>query len=85
VLLQQNVANVAQARALGRRIIASLSEPYVLEGQPYELGASVGIAIYPRDGREARTLLQSADLALYRAKAAGKNRAELSVSSYAET
>jgi diguanylate cyclase (GGDEF)-like protein/PAS domain S-box-containing protein len=78
VLLQSGFSSPSQARALGNRIVAGLSEPYFLDGHGYELGASVGVALFPRDGADARTLLCSADAALYRAKAFGKRRVELS-------
>jgi len=38
---------------------------------------SVGLSLYPRDGQEAELLLKRADLAMYRAKATGRNRSEL--------
>jgi diguanylate cyclase (GGDEF)-like protein len=41
------------------------------------MSASIGISIFPDDGHESKTLLRNADAALYRAKAKGKNRAEI--------
>ena len=47
---------------------SALTGPVQLEGQPYLPGASVGVALYPRDATKLETLLNNADLALYRAK-----------------
>jgi len=57
---------------LANRVIAALSQPYVIEGSTISIGASVGIAIAPNDGDCADSLVRNADLALYAAKAAGK-------------
>lgn len=58
--------------SLARRLIAALSEPFDLGGQVAQIGVSVGIALAPFDGDTPDALLKSADLALYRAKAAGR-------------
>jgi diguanylate cyclase (GGDEF)-like protein len=77
VLLQTEVRDRAETAALGARIVKALSAPYTLDDRTFELGASVGIATYPDDGKDARDLLKSADAALYRAKALGKHRVEM--------
>lgn len=56
------------------RIIASLSEPYLLEGTRCTIGASLGIAVGPEDGRSPEELVRNADLALYASKGAGRGR-----------
>ncbi|KAB1074285.1 putative bifunctional diguanylate cyclase/phosphodiesterase [Methylobacterium planeticum] len=61
------------ARAVAERIIAMVGRPVDLDGQSAQIGVSIGIAIAPRDGRDAGTLFRHADIALYRAKAAGRN------------
>jgi diguanylate cyclase (GGDEF)-like protein/PAS domain S-box-containing protein len=76
VLLQGEIARRSDTTRLAGRIVAKLSEPYVLEGVTYALGASVGVALFPEDGRDAKTLMRNADLALYAAKNAGKGRVE---------
>jgi diguanylate cyclase (GGDEF)-like protein/PAS domain S-box-containing protein len=58
--------------ALARAIIESVSRPYIIDGSQVSIGASVGIAIAPEDGRSADDLTRNADLALYAAKAAGR-------------
>ncbi len=57
---------------LAQRIIETLSRPYEVDQHTLHVGASVGLAIGPRDGRTAEMLIRSADLALYRAKDAGR-------------
>jgi len=62
-----------QAAALARRLIESLSAPYYVDGHHVVIGTSIGISLAPSDGREPDQLLKAADLALYRAKAEGRN------------
>ena len=60
------------ATALAHRLIDALSKPFDLGGQVAQIGASVGVALAPFDGDSPDALLKNADLALYRAKAAGR-------------
>ena len=55
-------------------IIASLSQPYSVEGSRCIIGASVGVAIAPFDGQGSDDLVRNADLALYAAKGNGRGR-----------
>jgi diguanylate cyclase (GGDEF)-like protein len=59
-------------RELGDKIIASLSQPYSIEGSRCIIGASIGIAVSPIDGRGSDDLIRNADLALYAAKGSGR-------------
>ncbi|WP_033921534.1 putative bifunctional diguanylate cyclase/phosphodiesterase [Sphingomonas sp. 37zxx] len=56
---------------LARTIISTLSRSYEVDQHTLYIGASVGLAVGPRDGRSAEMLVRSADLALYRSKDAG--------------
>ncbi|MFL0414744.1 putative bifunctional diguanylate cyclase/phosphodiesterase [Sphingomonas sp. 179-A 4D3 NHS] len=56
---------------LAQTIIDTLSRPYEVDQHTLYIGASIGVACSPRDGRTAETLIRSADLALYRSKDAG--------------
>ena len=77
VLLVQHLdgdehAAVAQASHLGEKVLEALSHPCVLDGVPYQTGASVGIAMFCGQATDAAELLKRADLAMYQAKAAGR-------------
>jgi diguanylate cyclase (GGDEF)-like protein/PAS domain S-box-containing protein len=61
------------AIALALRIISAISEPFDLNGFEVNIGTSIGIAMAPEHGSEPEGLLKSADLALYAAKAEGRN------------
>jgi diguanylate cyclase (GGDEF)-like protein len=57
---------------LARDILGEMARPITLDGNEVVPSTSIGIAIAPQDGQESETLLRSADLALYRAKEAGR-------------
>jgi diguanylate cyclase (GGDEF)-like protein len=62
-----------KAIALALRIIDAVALPFDLDGHQINVGTSIGIAFAPTDGRDPRDLLKKADLALYAAKAEGRN------------
>ncbi|MFO1421904.1 MAG: EAL domain-containing protein [Candidatus Competibacteraceae bacterium] len=55
------------------KVLAALRQPFVVAGHLLNATASVGIALYPHDGPDFAELLKNADVALYRAKHAGRN------------
>lgn len=59
--------------SLAGRVVTSLSEPFNIDDQQIVIGVSVGIALFPRDGSTGSELLRCADIAMYRAKEAGRN------------
>ena len=67
----RDATDTEAVEALAHRVIDTLSRPYEVDGHTLHVGASVGVAIGPRDGRTAEMLIRSADLALYRSKDAG--------------
>jgi diguanylate cyclase (GGDEF)-like protein len=71
-IILQKVSGAAEIEAKAAELIKSLSEPYALGPYRATVGVSVGVFIYPEDALEPGKLLQCADIALYRAKAAGK-------------
>jgi diguanylate cyclase (GGDEF)-like protein len=58
------------------KILAAVVEPIMLEGQKMQVSCSIGVSLYPRDGRDADTLMMHADMAMYRAKESGKNNCQ---------
>jgi diguanylate cyclase (GGDEF)-like protein/PAS domain S-box-containing protein len=74
VVILTRLKSLPAAELIAENIIRALGRPFEVEGHPVNSGASVGIAMYPQDGGEAGDLLQKADLAMYRAKASGRNR-----------
>lgn len=74
VLLEGGISADA-ARVVAEKIITTIGAP--LPGTDLTVSASVGVAIYPRDGQDSDALLKSADQTMYRAKRLGKNRFEL--------
>jgi diguanylate cyclase (GGDEF)-like protein len=72
VVLQYPLGHPKEAAALAERIVAGLAEPFQISGNEVVIGASIGIALAPRDGTDADLLLKNADMALYRAKSDGR-------------
>ena len=58
---------------VAQTILSAVSAPFLLLGQEFRVTASVGIALFPRDGADEQTLKKNADIAMYQAKAEGKN------------
>ncbi len=57
---------------IAHRILTKFREPFVLDGEDISISPSIGISLYPHHGEDATTLLRCADMALYRAKEAGR-------------
>ena len=68
----RDASDGAAIETLAQAIIRTLSRAYEVDQHTLHVGASVGLAVGPRDGRTAEMLIRSADLALYRAKDAGR-------------
>jgi len=67
----RDASDKARIETLARNIIERLSEPYRVDDQLLYVGASIGSALGPRDGRTVEELMRNADLALYRSKDVG--------------
>ena len=69
-VLVPNLVDAIEARVRGEQIEAALRSPFEVDGFQLEVGGSVGVSIYPRDGKTTDTLLKCADIAMYVAKEA---------------
>ncbi len=74
VLILTRLKSLTSAEHLADNIIKEISRTYRIDQHTIKSGASLGIALYPQDGKEPADLLQKADLAMYRAKSTGRNR-----------
>ena len=79
VLVQTGLEDLSGVMALAHKIVDVLARGFLLDEQQVHTTASIGVALYPDDGTEPDRLLKNADLALYRAKAQGRNRFEFYV------
>jgi diguanylate cyclase (GGDEF)-like protein/PAS domain S-box-containing protein len=75
VMLLPDLEKRESATYVAQKLIATVAaEPFVAHGQPVPVTFSIGIALFPDDGADLRTLLSNADVALADAKGRGKNR-----------
>jgi len=74
VVLLSEITHAEHAARSAGKIIAAVTAVHRVAGQELTVTASIGIAIYPRDGENAETLLKAADAAMYQAKAGGRNQ-----------
>jgi diguanylate cyclase (GGDEF)-like protein len=73
VVLLPDLESAGSAALVAQKILTALTSPFVLAGQAYRITASIGICAYPQDGEDEQTLTKHADIAMYQAKAEGKN------------
>src|SRR5207237_542369 len=71
-VLLEPIKTVEDAAVLAQRILDVLARPFNVEGETLSVGASIGISIYPNDGRDFAELLKNADAAMFHAKESGR-------------
>ena len=72
-IILSKMAGESDAPVAAERIIAALNVPFEVEGGSAEIGVSIGICVYPGSDTDLDAMVRHADLALYRAKEAGRN------------
>lgn len=73
VVALSNVYSRQDMALFATNLVQKLHEPYLLSGQELMVGASIGIALFPSDGKDVETLLKKSDAAMYRVKATCKS------------
>lgn len=72
MLLLPGITHGEDVAKIARRILEVLKPPFNLEGRELHISSSLGISLYPSDGRNAETLIKNADAAMYRTKEQGR-------------
>ncbi|MGZ9263057.1 MAG: putative bifunctional diguanylate cyclase/phosphodiesterase, partial [Candidatus Binatia bacterium] len=75
-LLVVDPLTLDHATSLARIVAETVKQPFVYKGRTFSTRASIGVAAFPDHDSDPRDLLKDADIALYRAKAKGRNRVE---------
>ncbi len=73
VLLLSSIEHAEDAALSAQKMLAALALPHRIDRHDIHISVSIGISIYPNDGRDAETLIKSADTAMYYAKESGRN------------
>jgi diguanylate cyclase (GGDEF)-like protein len=81
VVLLPELADAQYAATVAQKILLAIAKAFTLIGQDFRVTASIGISTYPQDGLDEQTLTKNADIAMYQAKAEGKNNFQF----YSET
>ena len=76
VVVLPHIADPVNARKVATNLLQTLTAPFMLDGDTFHLGASIGISILPDDAGSIDELLRHADSAMFRAKTAGRGRFE---------
>jgi diguanylate cyclase (GGDEF)-like protein/PAS domain S-box-containing protein len=73
IVLLDNLEDGRGASVVAQKILNALRAPFSLSGTEQHVSGSVGIAVFPEDGRDAQTLMKNADTAMFHGKGIGKN------------
>ncbi|MEQ1658527.1 MAG: bifunctional diguanylate cyclase/phosphodiesterase, partial [Hylemonella sp.] len=71
---QEHDSDARAARVVASKVREAFEQPFILDGQPYSASASIGVVVLGPATQRTEDLLRNADTAMYRAKAAGRNR-----------
>ena len=74
VVMVEGVTDRQSLAILAAKILGAVSQPIKLQGHEVKVTASIGISVFPDDGRDVTALLANADMAMYRSKELGRNR-----------
>ncbi len=72
-IILEEIFNSQDAAKIAQKILTTISSPFVIEGHKLNIGASIGISVFPLDGQDSETLVKHADKAMYKIKQGGRN------------
>jgi len=73
MIILAEIPQAEDGEAIARKVMDVIRKPYDLEGIRHHISPSIGIAVYPQDGKTPEDLIKAADLAMYAAKSDGRN------------
>jgi diguanylate cyclase (GGDEF)-like protein/PAS domain S-box-containing protein len=73
VVMMEFGSDLEDSATVAKKIISSIQDEFVIDGYELFIGASIGISVFPEDGRNADDLIKAADIAMYQVKNEGKN------------
>ena len=73
IILLPSIVSSDDAEVVAQKVLHGLMQPYYIHGKELHIGASIGIALFPDDGKEVDILLKNSDIAMYHAKESGRN------------
>ncbi|MDQ6971323.1 MAG: GGDEF domain-containing protein, partial [Mariprofundaceae bacterium] len=74
IVLMPQIQHPADAGLVAEKMVATVSQPYLIAENKIYISASAGIAVFPGDGDDVETLMSHADVAMYKAKENGRNQ-----------
>lgn len=73
VILISEISYPQDAATIANKILLALGPPHSIDGQDLHVSASIGLSVYPTDGKDSEILIRNADTAMYHAKEMGRN------------
>jgi len=73
LILLNSLQSVENASASAERILHEMEQDFVIQGQTFKVGCSIGISVFPEHGADGETLIKNADAAMYSAKESGRH------------
>lgn len=84
VITIEQVKEVTDVERVAAKLLDAFKSPLKIEDHELVIGASIGISVFPRDGKDVATLIKQADTAMYRAKARGRNNFQFFSAKFSE-
>jgi len=77
LVMARGITSRAQLTRISQELIETIRHPLLVAGRTLEVGVSIGVVCYPQDGIDGEALIKNADIAMYHAKALGRNQCQI--------